>query len=203
MSGITWVVFDLGGVLVEVNQQRIFERLSGLTELPATDVQASLARSPSFWSAFGVSEVSPTQLAHEVNRLLQTTLPSELVVEAFNCELGHEIEGVGEIVRALKPHVKLACLSNTNSIHWEALHQGYDFMQHLDLALASQRLGCAKPGREIYQKAAAALSSDPAKLLFFDDKIENVETASALGWNARQCLSTASIVDGLKEFSLA
>jgi FMN phosphatase YigB (HAD superfamily) len=203
MSGIAWVVFDLGGVLVEVNQQRIFERLSELTELPATDVQASLALSPSFWSAFGVSEVSPAQLAHEVNRLLQTALPSELVVEAFNCELGEEIEGVGEIVRALKPQVKLACLSNTNSIHWETLHQEYDFMRHLDVALASQRLGCAKPGQEIYQKAAAVLSASPAQLLFFDDKIENVQTANDLGWNARQCFSTASLIAGLKEFRLA
>jgi putative hydrolase of the HAD superfamily len=73
-------------------------------------------------------------------------------------------------------------------------------MQYLDVALASQRLGCAKPDAQIYTKANEMLGAAPHELLFFDDKVENVQAATAQGWNARVCSSVATMIVGLREF---
>jgi putative hydrolase of the HAD superfamily len=182
---IRWVIFDLGGVLLEVKQQNIFENLSKLSGLPAAQVRELLGQHRPLTETFGVQEFSHSEVA---------------VIEAINSELGSPIAGTERVLSALKPHVKLACLSNTNSVHWRELQRSYAFMQYLDVALASQRLGCAKPDAQIYTKANEMLGAAPHELLFFDDKVENVQAATAQGWNARVCSSVATMIVGLREF---
>lgn len=202
MTAIQWVVFDLGGVLVEVKPQNIFEKLSHYSGLPTSQVAQALNQHTPWREDFGVREFSRAEVTDEINRALGTRLLENQVIEAINAELGPQIAGTETVVASLKPHVQLACLSNTNSVHWDELYRAYTFMQQLDTALASQSLGCAKPGHEIYRKATTILGAAPHELLFFDDKVENVRAAQELGWNARVCSGTESIIAGLREFRL-
>ncbi len=95
---------------------------------------------------------------------------------------------------------KVGCLSNTNSIHWDTLLQSYPFMHLFDRRFASQLMGCAKPGREIYEKAAGFLGAQPRQILFFDDRIENVEMAQRLGWHARLYVGHERLVGDISQF---
>lgn len=50
-----------------------------------------------------------------------------------------------------------------------------------DHVVNSARVGVAKPDREIYEIAAGRAGAAPARCLFVDDRLENVEAAVALG----------------------
>ncbi|MEV1021869.1 HAD-IA family hydrolase [Streptomyces sp. NPDC050264] len=50
--------------------------------------------------------------------------------------------------------------------------------------VSSARVGVAKPGREIYEIAAARAGVPAHRCLFVDDRLENVEAAVALGMTA-------------------
>jgi putative hydrolase of the HAD superfamily len=203
MAKIEWLLFDLGGVLVDVNQDRIFEGLARYLPASPSDLKERLLSVPALWEPFVIQEFSPQQLTKEVNGILKATLSEEQVVTAFNAELGATIETTSALIPTLKRRTQVGCLSNTNSIHWDHLLKAYDFMGHFDRRFASQLLGSAKPGREIYEKVIELLGARPNQVLFFDDKTENVATAQKLGWHARVYRNHEMFQSDLEAFGLA
>lgn len=202
MPTVDWILFDLGGVLLDVEQPRIFSRLESLADLPAGTIEQRLKSAPFFRDDFMVKEFSPSQVAGHVNHTLGTKLSTDDVVDALNSELGAVISTTAELLPTLQRKVKVGCLSNTNSIHWDKLLQSYPFMRGFDRRFASQLLGCAKPHREIYEKTAELLSANPRQILFFDDKLENVESAQRLGWHARQYTGHERLLADLADFKI-
>lgn len=200
---IQWVLFDLGGVVLTVEQSKIFEELARATGQVITTIKNALTGSQPFWNRFVVSEVSPGELTHHVNQTLGVTLTQETVVAAFNAELGETIHTTAEIIPKLRRKAQVGCLSNTNSIHWDHMLSAYDVMKQFDRRYASQMLGFAKPDPEIYQRVVTQLGIDPGEILFFDDKHENVEAAQRLGWNARVYTGHSGLVSDLESFGLS
>ena len=202
MPTVDWILFDLGGVLLDVEQPRIFAQLQSLADVPASTIEHRLKSAPFFRDDFIVKEFSPSEIARHVNEALGTRLPTDQIVSALNSELGGIISSTADLLPALQRKVKVGCLSNTNSIHWDKLLQSYPFMQNFDRRFASQLLGCAKPHREIYEKTAELLSANPRQILFFDDKVENVESAQRLGWHARQYTGHERLLADLSDFKV-
>jgi HAD superfamily hydrolase (TIGR01509 family) len=202
MQRIAWVLFDLGGVLVEVSQSRIFDRLGAVTGLAPAEVKRRLLAAQELWHTFTISEVTPAQLAEQVSRLLTVQIAESVVVQAFNAELGPEIAATSELLPKLRRKTQIGCLSNTNSIHWDELLRSYSFMNHFDRRFASQLLGCAKPERAIYTSVVGLLGVKPHEILFFDDREENVFSARQAGWNAHLYKDHTGLEGALSEFSL-
>ncbi|MFN4894431.1 MAG: HAD family hydrolase [Pseudomonadota bacterium] len=202
MKRVEWVLFDLGGVLVEVEQSRIFEGLAAKTGIDTKTVGQALLTGSPLQTEFIVREYLPSRLTSEVNRVLGTSLSEGEVVAAVNAELGKTIETTAQLLPDLRSRVKIGCLSNTNSVHWDHLLKAYDFMGLFDRRFASQMLGYAKPGKEIYTTVVEHLGVAPQQILFFDDKLENVETALKLGWHARIYQDHQGLLAHLDEFGL-
>jgi FMN phosphatase YigB (HAD superfamily) len=202
MKQISWLLFDLGGVLLHVEQSRIFEELANLTQRTPQAIQRALTGAEPFWSEFVVKEYSPADLATRVNSALGTHLGVNEVEQAFNAELGEPIYSTLELLPMLRTRVNLGCLSNTNSIHWDYMLRAYEMMRHFDRRFASQILGHAKPSAEIYKRVVEHLGVQPDQVLFFDDKSENVEAARKLGWHARVYSSHSGLLSNLREFAV-
>lgn len=202
ISKISWLLFDLGGVLVEVDQSRIFAGLSEITGRDPAEIQAALYAHQPFWNQFIINEFSDEQVTREVNKALDSSLGTSEVVTALNAELGQVIRSTSDLLPALKTKVGVGCLSNTNTIHWDRLLYAYDFMLLFDRRFASQILGHAKPSLEIYRVASASLGVAPSEILFFDDKIENVRAAQSLGWNAQLYRNHAGLMQDLERFNV-
>jgi len=103
-----------------------------------------------------------------------------------------EYTGVGAIIRALRqrPSCAVACLSNTNDVHWAQLLGGgggrYPAIEALEHRGASHLFGLAKPDEAIYRAFEQQLNTSGDAILFFDDKQENIDTALAIGWRAQR-----------------
>lgn len=202
MSAIEWVLFDLGGVLVEVDQPKIFSALSQGCGIPAAEVEARLKGAIHLWNPFIEREFSPAELTKLVNGLLGSQLSEGQVVESFNAELGSTISSTADLLPSLRRKAQVGCLSNTNSIHWDRLLSAYEFMGHFDRRFASQILGCAKPKGIIYEKVEQLLGVQPRSILFFDDRQDNVDSAARLGWNAKLYSGHAGLVSDLSKAGL-
>ena len=203
MSDIVWVLFDLGNVLVEVEQERIFATIAPLISKDVQFVKARLFSEKALLEHFIRNEWSGVRLATEVNRLLGSALEESVIIDAINSELGASIESTVSVIPHLKSKVKVGCLSNTNSIHWEHLQAHYSFMNLFELQFASQVLGSAKPDSEIYRVVQKRLGLPGDAIIFFDDKLENVASARAEGWNAYQYTDHESLERGLLRHGLA
>ena len=90
------------------------------------------------------------------------------------------------LVREVAERVRVGCLSNTNALHWNGQLDADRLRGFFPgAAFASHELGCVKPEREIYERTLAALGCEPSRVLFLDDSPRNVAGATAVGLQAR------------------
>jgi putative hydrolase of the HAD superfamily len=97
--------------------------------------------------------------------------------------------GVAELIEEIHTAgAATACLSNTNSEHWRILTDLNDpqgrALAGLQHRFASHLVRARKPDAPIYAHLEQATRFDPARIVFFDDVIENVEAARQRGWRA-------------------
>jgi HAD superfamily hydrolase (TIGR01509 family) len=187
-SSIRVVCFDLGGVLVKLaSGWEAACKLGGVKTLPnlgAWERQHAL-----------MVELERGRMAEEVyfERMGQCDLgiSADELKCVFDAWLQGAYPGAAELIAEIKERgVITACLSNTNPRHWrqviEEVPEYMEIMRRLDYRFASQEIGFAKPDERIYLHAQEQMKVTAEEILFFDDRLENVEGARAVGWHAEQ-----------------
>lgn len=111
-------------------------------------------------------------------------------------------EGVDEFLSMLSKDFKLACLSNTNSIHWNRITPGDVFDKYFQKQFLSYKIGYTKPRKEIYLHAIDSLNCAPDKIIFFDDMEENVGAALNCGLTAMQVSNFDDLKSKVSKFIL-
>jgi putative hydrolase of the HAD superfamily len=195
------VLFDLGGVLVElegppvphawtdaVREQELWDRWLSCPwvqrfERGGCDVREFAA---------GVVETWGLRVEPEVFTEHLRSWPRGLFPEAE------------PLVREVAQSARVGCLSNTNELHWDGQLDA-DLLRGFfpGAAFASHELGCVKPEREIYECALTELSVAPERVLFLDDSARNVAGAEAVGLHARRARGPSEARAALAEFGLA
>jgi putative hydrolase of the HAD superfamily len=75
----------------------------------------------------------------------------------------------------------LATVNNESRIMNEFRLMKFDLLDEFDAFFSSCYLGLRKPDRKIYQVALDVLQRDPERVVFIDDRAENVAAAASLG----------------------
>ncbi|TFB11137.1 HAD family phosphatase [Candidatus Marinimicrobia bacterium MT.SAG.3] len=174
------IVFDLGGVIVNVN----FNSALGMLFDNSGKLNAAL---PNYLSISNLMQEYETGKigAPDFHERLVDHLGLELSFEDFITSSNEAIEpgedGIESIVRSLGEEYRLAILSNTNPIHFEHIKKKYAMIGLFEHIILSYEIGVMKPAVLAYEKLIAATSKSPLKLLFIDDRIENINAAKELG----------------------
>lgn len=97
------------------------------------------------------------------------------------------IEGSISLLRALrKKSVPVFCLTNFGSYSYEEARDKLDFLGEFDREYVSGRLGISKPDPRIYQAVEEDCAISPDRLLFTDDRADNISAAARRGWRTHQ-----------------
>ena len=87
------------------------------------------------------------------------------------------------ILRALRANgVPVFALSNFGVGTFAVAERDYDFLGEFDRRFLSGEMRMAKPDSEIYAAVEAATGLVPERLLFVDDRMDNIAAAAARGW---------------------
>lgn len=112
-------------------------------------------------------------------------------------------EGTVQIVRELHAAGHpLYVLSNWASETWARVEGDFAFLEFFDDVIISGHVGVAKPDAAIFELARDRFAVDPAKTLFIDDGLKNVEAARAVGFNAVLFETPEGLRRDLNELSL-
>lgn len=103
---------------------------------------------------------------------------------------------VAEYEKSLKDRCYIGIFSNLILLDKERLDKQVDLSKY-DYAFLSFELGMKKPNVDIYEKVQSISSFKSEDILFIDDRTNNIETASKLGWNVFQ--ATGLELDKIKE----
>jgi putative hydrolase of the HAD superfamily len=111
--------------------------------------------------------------------------PTEYL-DAFTNWPGGVLDGALELVTEVREVVPTGCLSNTNSIHWNAHFAQWALMSGFDHRFLSFEIGAVKPDQELFQFVANAIGASPERTLFLDDNVLNIDGALSFGFQARR-----------------
>ncbi|MFQ5526638.1 MAG: HAD family hydrolase [Thermoanaerobaculia bacterium] len=174
------LLFDLGGVLMDF---AAFEELAKLLPEPLgpSAMRAKWLGSGSV-REFELGELAPEEFARRfVDEWALPQTPGGFLSE-FRAWLRGFYPGIPQLLDQLRPRYRLACLSNTNRVHWAIFES--EVRGHLDEALVSFELGMAKPDPAIFHAALDRLGVEAGEVALFDDSEANVEAAQQAGLRA-------------------
>lgn len=179
---IEFVLFDLGGVLVDPGGVGPMRELSGIAsdeELWARWLRCRWVR------RFEAGRCSAEEFAAGVVGDWQLDLEPAAFLAEFGSWPGRPYAGALELVEAVGATVPIGCLSNTNAVQWESTYEATPITDAFALRFLSFELGMVKPDREIFETVAARLPVAAPRVLFLDDNAVNVDAAASAGFRAR------------------
>jgi putative hydrolase of the HAD superfamily len=172
-------LFDLGGVLVENVGYERFNALLPIS-IPIEELKTRWLSSPAV-RAFETGACSAQTFAAEVVDEYQLPLSPAAFLQAFTEWPRGLYPGAEDLLAQLRSRYKVACLSNSNAIHW----QRFDgFRGHFHISLSSHLLGLVKPDAACFDRALKECDVDASSVAFFDDSLTNVDAARAFGLRA-------------------
>lgn len=175
------VIFDLGGVLADFGGVGPMRELAGLD----TDDEVWVRWLACPWvRAFERGGCSADDFAAGLVAEWRLPISPQDFLSGFRSWLVAPLPGAEELVRRVKARLPVGCLSNTNPVHWDERASGWPVVGLFDHRFLSFQLGLLKPDREVFEHVAEVLGRPPARLLFLDDNLINVEAARAVGFEA-------------------
>lgn len=171
-----WIWFDLGGVLIE---NTVFDALQRLLPQPldTATLRERWLRSTAV-RQFELGRIPTAEFAERFVEEWGIAMAHDDFIAAFTAWPKGYYAGAREWLQRLRPSYRVACLSNSNAVHWAKLG---GFESEFDLALSSHLMGEIKPDRAVFMRALDECGATPEQVVFFDDSLSNVEAAQALG----------------------
>ncbi len=176
------VLFDLGGVLIELGSLPI--RMEGTAEPTDQEDWRRWLTSLSV-RRFETGRSTPQEFGSSMVEEFGMGVEPEAFLEAFRDWPKGFFPGAEELLRGLAGVVRVACLSNSNPLHWKRFHEELGMAELFDHRFASHQIGSLKPDREVFDHVVAELGCPPGEVLFFDDNQMCVDGALAAGLAAR------------------
>ena len=181
-SEIEVILFDLGGVLVELTGVPTMLEWSR-NRFEVDELWEAWLNSPSV-RTFERGQSTPDQFARELISEMQLSVDPDEFIKAFTFWPKGLYPGVIGLLRVLRDKFKLACLSNTNELHWPRLMNEMKLADKFAHHFASHQTGFLKPDRKTFEHVLQVLDCPAANILFFDDNELNVQTAKVVGMKA-------------------
>lgn len=203
---INTVVFDLGGVLIDLNVPRCvanFKRLMG-----EDNVRNVLGIDDEGEGVVAVSAAT-LQLMHdyEYGNITTDTFLATLVDYCYPGTTADQVCAAWMSMLADLPQAKLdyiaslrkagyrtILLSNSNQMHWDPIFEQFHLDRYFDRIFASHLLHMGKPSQQIFEHVEREAQIDSAHTIYVDDLEKNRAAGERfLGWK------TCASVDELKQ----
>lgn len=179
------VLFDLGGVLVELGG---IQEFAGLAKEPREDEIWRRWLSCPWVRRFERGQCDPDAFARGMVDEWSLPLEPEAFLEAFAGWPKGLLPGARELVTATRGRAGVACLSNTNALHVQREWSDRGVLALFDTHFLSHEMGLVKPDREAFLHVVERLDRPADRILFLDDNAINVEGARAAGLRAERAV---------------
>jgi putative hydrolase of the HAD superfamily len=187
MENIQNIIFDLGGVIINIDNQRTED---AFVALGAKDFRRFFGHgfAASFFRDYETGKISDQQFITDLKKMIKVNVPDEVVVNAWDAMLLDFPPERIALLHELKKHYRLFLFSNTNALHMATVRKIYrnafankELDDHFEKAYYSNTLGLRKPTHESFKYIIQESGLDPELTLFVDDAWINVDGAIGAG----------------------
>ena len=191
------LVFDLGGVVLDIDFNLALGAWSSLSTLP----EHELRRRFKFDHAYRRherGEITAHEYFDHLRSALQLSASVQEIEAGWNAIFVAEMTETRTLVEQARRQLPCYAFTNTNATHmrqWSSLYP--QVVAAFDHVFASHRMGLRKPERAAFEHICAALALAPASILFFDDLAENVQAARDAGLQSVLVRTPQDVADAL------
>ena len=188
LSNITTLIFDFGGVLIDLDRDRSVNHFKALGVENADALLNNYVQSGIFLQLEDGS-ITAQEFRDGIRKETGKELCDQDIDQAFLSFLISVPDEKMELLLQLKQQYRVVLLSNTNPIHFTWCqgavfnYKGHNIHDFFDHCYLSYQMKSSKPEPEIFQKLLAEEGVSPEHCLLLDDGEQNCKTAQALGIN--------------------
>jgi glucose-1-phosphatase len=204
MKGIKHIIFDLGGVILNINYQLTYQAFDDLGVKDFTSLYNQFTLNNLF-SGLETGHVSTEEFLKEMLEHAPAGTTKQQIIDAWNAMLLDFPLQRLQLLQQLRQHYNLYLLSNTNAIHLDRFNQILQESRGIpslgsffDKAYYSHIMGLRKPEKECYQMVIDENGLNPEETLFIDDTEPNITGAQAVGLQTIHLLAPKTIMDIFK-----
>jgi len=202
LEGVNNIIFDLGGVVIDIDTSLSFDKLSSFYrgDQPA---EGLMSENVELFLNFEKGLISSHEFREGIRKLTDHhDLTDQQIDDAWNRMLLHIPQERFHVLETIRPHYQLFVLSNTNAIHVPAFNgivqkvSGRAGIDHFfDKVYFSHEMKKRKPDADIYQQLLDENQLKPSETLFIDDRYENIAAAATLGLRVLHVTPQEGIVE--------
>ena len=199
------IVFDLGGVIINLNVPRCvenFKRLMGEDNVrnilgiddEGEGVVAVSAANRQLMHDYEYGNITTDEFLSTLQQYCCAGTTIEQIREAWMSMLADLPQAKLDYIASLREKgYKTVLLSNSNEMHWDPIFEQYHLDRYFDVIFASHHLHMAKPNQEMFDYVVREANIDSAHTIYVDDLDKNRAAGERFaGWQ------TCASIDELK-----
>ena len=199
MAEIKNIIFDLGGVILNLNYQLTSSAFKKLG-VKNFDNYYSQKEQVDLFNSFEKGLISPNEFVISVQKILPNYISKNNIISAWNSMLLNLPQKRLLLLQELKKSFRLFLLSNTNEIHIEFFEKQMQEAGQLETYYNcfekihySSRIKYRKPDKECFEYVLKENHLKAKETLFIDDSIQHVISAKELGINTHHLQGNENI----------
>lgn len=185
------LVFDLGGVLVDLDAQSC---KNAFCKIGAKDIVTLWPNKQleDIVNKANIGQLDTHSFCQEIRHAANISTRDEDIIWAWNQMLGSIKDAKKEKLIILHKKYRIFLLSNTNDIHWNKCAEdlfpmrNYVAEDYFEKIFLSYEMNLLKPDPSIFEHVILEGDINPLETIFIDDTIENCKIAHQLGFNVLQ-----------------
>lgn len=186
MKHIDAIIFDLGGVLINLDYQLTIDAFRNLGADPE-QLKYSQASQTNLFDDFETGQISSQAFINTIKNHVPAEVTPNQIVAAWNAMiLDFPIEKLALLER-LTAEKRIFLLSNTNDIHIQKVNRALAKVSektldnYFEKVYLSQEIKMRKPHPEIFEFVCKDADLEPSKTLFIDDSEQHILGAKSIG----------------------
>lgn len=205
-SPVKNIIFDLGGVILDLSVDHTLESFARLAGIPKQKVVNLFHSSPGF-NEFEKGGMTNADFRDYIRKIYQVNASDQDIDTSWNAMLRGLPVVKLNLLQRLKTTYTVYLLSNTNDIHLSYINStllpavtGENSLDvYFHKAYYSHRMLKRKPDAEIFEQVLEENRLAPEQTLFFDDNALNIAGAKEVGIQTIHVTSPGLILDYFHE----
>ncbi len=183
------ILFDLGGVILDINVQATLKRFYELG-FPAELMQFPYSMTTDLYFKYETGKLDTEEFRNQIRKTADVEMTDNAFDEAWNAMLVRIPEERAVLLKVLSKRYNLYMLSNTSGLHVKVFEKMYLDMTGESVYRVfkkiyySHEIGWHKPDHEAWKYVINDAAIKPEETLFLDDNIHNIKAAQQLGFQA-------------------
>ena len=197
------LLFDLGGVLIDINFTRALHVWAAFSSFSFEELQEVFQHDIAY-QRHETGEMDAKDYFNSLRASLKLDASDQQIEVGWNAIFVSEISQTVQAVRKVRAKYPCYVFTNSNPTHQRVCRSRFpDVFTAFEYVFVSSDIGLRKPHRAAFEYLTRVLGVAAGSILFFDDMLENVTGALDAGLLAVHVRSPADVQDALHHLGCA